>query len=195
MTSYIIIGSAIALYLIFRLWYYGLGRKASPEFIQRTLATMKQNGLDEERCKHMRELLENDDGKDLVMVNLLVIKQPRKESLIKLEQYSKPFLSGVLKRAGHPVALARAATRNLETLNTGESDQWESAFLVRYRSRSDMAEILLQTIGSPLHHLKLESLDRTFAFPAAPWSVVGGMKILAPMAIMLIASLLHIALV
>ncbi|MCS5559587.1 MAG: hypothetical protein NZ738_09310 [Oceanospirillaceae bacterium] len=195
MTSYIIISSAIALYLLFRLWYYGLGRKASPELIQKTLTTMKQNGVDEARCEHMRKLLENDDGKDLVMVNLMVVKQPRQESLAKLQQYSKSFMSGVIKRAGHPVALAKAATGNIETLNTSESDQWGSAFLVRYRSRSDMAVIVLETFGSPLHHLKLESLDRTFAFPAAPWYVVGGIKAVVPLTIALIASLLHILLV
>ncbi len=86
MLSYLIVGVAVALYVLFRLWYYGLGRKASPEFIESTL-------------------LEQDDGKDLVMANLLKLKHPIAESRAKLTLYSKTFLGGALKRATHPLVL------------------------------------------------------------------------------------------
>lgn len=195
MTSYLIIGIAVAIYLLFRLWYYGLGRKASPELIEHTLQAMQEGGIDTQRCEYVRTLLEKDDGKDLVMVNLLNLKQPIAESRAKLQQYSKTFLGGALKRATHPVLLSTAATGNVESLNTSDSDEWRSVFIVRYRSRTDMAKILVETFDSPHHNLKLEALEKTIGFPATVSGMAGGIKKLVPLVIALFAALLHIILV
>jgi len=195
MTSYLIIGIAAAIYLLFRLWYYGLGRKASPEFIDSTLQALQQKNIDETRITYIRTLLEQDDGKDLVMANLLNLKQPIAESRAKLMQYSKTFLGGALKRATHPVAMATSITGNVESLNATESDEWRSVFLVRYRSRTDMAKILLETFDSPHHDLKLDALEKTIGYPASASSILGGIKALVPMVIALSAALLHIILV
>ena len=91
--------------------------------------------------------------------------------------------------------MATAATGNLDSLNASSGDQWRTAFLVRYRSRTDMAKILVETFDSPHHQLKLEALEKTIGFPAAPWYTVGGIKILVPMMIALSAAILHIILV
>ncbi len=192
MLSYLIVGVAASIYLLFRLWYYGLGRKASPEFIENTLQTLQQKNLDASRIQAMRTLLEQDDGKDLVMANLLTLKRPINESRVKLTQYSKTFLGGALKRATHPIVLSTAVAGNLESLNAAESDVWRNVFLVRYRSRTDMAKIILETFDSPHHELKLEALEKTIGFPAAISSMVGGVKILVPLVIALSASILHI---
>jgi len=192
MLSYPIVGVAALIYLLFRLWYYGLGRKASPAFIESTLQTLQQKNLDASRLQAIHTLLEQDDGKDLVMANLLKLKQPIAESRNKLTQYSKVFLGGALKRATHPIVLATSVAGNLESLNTAESDEWRIVFLVRYRSRTDMAKIILETIDSPHHNLKLEALEKTIGFPAAITSMMGGIKILVPLVIALSASILHI---
>ncbi len=192
MLSYLIVGVAASIYLLFRLWYYGLGRKASPEFIENTLQALQQKNLDASRIQTMRTLLEQDDGKDLVMANLLTLKHPINESRVKLTQYSKTFLGGALKRATHPIVLSTAIAGNLESLNAAEGDVWRNVFLVRYRSRTDMAKIVLETFDSPHHDLKLEALEKTIGFPAAISSMVGGVKILVPMVIALSASILHI---
>ena len=64
--------------------------------------------------------------------------------------------------------------------------------MVRYRSRRDLMNILPATIGSKHHGLKLESLEKTFAFPASPWFVFGGPRIVVALGIALLASVLHI---
>jgi hypothetical protein len=48
------------------------------------------------------------------------------------------------------------------------------------------------TSGSKHHGLKLESLEKTFAFPASPWFVFGGPRIVVALGIALLASVLHI---
>ena len=99
----------------------------------------------------------------------------------------------MLKRAGHPVFIARAASGNLEDIGCG-TDNWTAAGMVRYRSRRDLLEVLPATVGSEHHELKLESLVRTFAYPGAPWTLIGGPKLIVPMALALIAALLHLVL-
>ena len=144
--------------------------------------------LDEGICK----FFENDDGKDFVMVNLLELKKPHDASREKLQQYQKIFLGSLLKRAGHPVMIATAAGGNVENIDC-DSDKWTVAGMVRYRSRRDLLEMLPETVGSEHHKLKLEALDRTFAFPASPWMLLGGPKLLVPLVLLLVGTLCHLA--
>ena len=43
-------------------------------------------------------------------------------------------------------------------------------------------ELLPETLACALHDLKFEVLDKTFALLATPWSILGGPKLLAPLA-------------
>ena len=54
-------------------------------------------------------------------------------------------------------------------------------------------EMLPATIGSEHHGLKLDSLEKTFAFPASPWFMLGGPRIVVALAIALVAALTHLA--
>tara|TARA_B110000902_G_C13964229_1_gene458626 strand:- start:226 stop:399 length:174 start_codon:yes stop_codon:yes gene_type:complete len=55
-------------------------------------------------------------------------------------------------------------------------------------------ELLPNTLGRAHHELKLEVLDKTFAFPAIPSIILVGAKLLAPVAVAVLAALAHIAL-
>ncbi|MEZ7951956.1 MAG: hypothetical protein QMC02_04500, partial [Halioglobus sp.] len=125
-------------------------------------------------------------------VNLLHLKSPKKESLEKLNTYQKIFLGSLLRKAGHPIMIARAASGNVENVACDHADDWSAAGMIRYRSRRDLMNILPATIGSEHHGLKLESLEKTFAFPASPWFMFGGPRIVVALGIALLASVLHI---
>lgn len=197
MTSLIIFGSALALYALFWSWYVGFGRKLSPALLERVVSTMAADDefLTDTHRNNIRQFLENDDGKDFVMVNLLAIKKPKRESMKLLNKYAKVFLGSLLKRAGHPIAQARSTAGNIEFLNVPEADEWDVAMWVRYRSRTDFAEMIIETWGSEHHGFKLTSLERTFAFPASPWFVLGAPKLLVALLLALAACVLHILLV
>ena len=96
------------------------------------------HGTDKQR-ESLREFLSKDDGKDFVMVNLLQLKIPRKESQEKLGIYQKIFLGALLRKAGHPVLIARAAAGNIENVDCDHSDDWGAAGMIRYRSRRDFS--------------------------------------------------------
>ncbi|WP_285763260.1 hypothetical protein [Biformimicrobium ophioploci] len=183
-----IIGGALVTYGLFRCWYVGFGKRVSPELRDRMKLAMEELGIPEFQRRNVLQFLERDDGKDFVMVNLMELKEPRAESRKKLTAYSQIFLGSLLRRAGHPVALATAASGKIESVNVSPEWDWEAAFLVRYRSRTDFAEVMLETLGSEHHGLKLDALARTLAFPAAPWSLIGGPRILVPLVIALLAT-------
>jgi hypothetical protein len=61
--------------------------------------------------------------------------------------------------------VARAASGNLENVACDQADDWGAAGLIRYRGRRDFMESLPATVGSEHHGLKLESLEKTLAFP------------------------------
>ena len=184
---------ALLTYALFYCWYIGFRSRVTPAEIERTMAILDAGLVDETRKSHLRHFLANDDGKDFVMVNLLELAKPRKESSKNLNAYQKIFLGQLLRAAGHPILIARAASGNVENVACQEFDNWTAAGMVRYRSRRDLMEILPATIGSEHHELKLSALDKTYAFPASPWFVVGGPKLLVPLLIALIAAVTQLS--
>ena len=184
---------ALLTYALFYCWYVGFRSRVTPAEVEETMAILDAGLVDETRKSHLRHFLANDDGKDFVMVNLLELAKPRKESSKNLNAYQKIFLGQLLRAAGHPILIARAASGNIENVACQEFDNWTAAGMVRYRSRRDLMEILPATIGSEHHELKLSALDKTFAFPASPWFVVGGPKLLVPLLIALIAAVTQLS--
>jgi hypothetical protein len=194
MITQIIWAIAVILYGVFYSWYIGFRKKVTPQEAEALMAHIKRDtAIAPKRLMSIESFLGNDDGKDFVMVNLLHLKRPFKESREKLEVYQKIFLGKLAKKAGHPVMFGRAASGNIENLDCDAADGWTAFGLVRYRSRRDLLEMLLETIDSEHHQLKLDSMEKTFAFPSAPWSIVGGPKVLVPMAIALLAMVFQLA--
>jgi hypothetical protein len=184
---------AVLAYVAFWFWYVGFQKKVTPQEVAATMSIFEHDDTwTATQKEHLRNFLLDDDGKDFVMVNLLHLKSPKKESLEKLNTYQKIFLGSLLRKAGHPIMIARAASGNVENVACDHADDWSAAGMVRYRSRRDLMNILPATIGSEHHGLKLESLEKTFAFPASPWFMFGGPRIVVALGIALLASVLHI---
>ena len=184
---------AVLAYVAFWFWYVGFQKKVTPQEVAATMCIFEHDDTwTATQKEHLRNFLLDDDGKDFVMVNLLHLKSPKKESLEKLNTYQKIFLGSLLRKAGHPVMIARAASGNVENVACDHADDWSAAGMIRYRSRRDLMDILPATIGSEHHGLKLESLEKTFAFPASPWFMFGGPRIVVALGIALLASVLHI---
>ncbi len=184
---------AVLAYAAFWFWYVGFQKKVTPQEVAATMCIFEHDDTwTATQKEHLRNFLLDDDGKDFVMVNLLHLKSPKKESLEKLNTYQKIFLGSLLRKAGHPIMIARAASGNVENVACDHADDWSAAGMVRYRSRRDLMNILPATIGSEHHGLKLESLEKTFAFPASPWFMFGGPRIVVALGIALLASVLHI---
>ena len=194
MNAFVIWSAAGLPYALFWWWYVGYRSKVTPVVVEQTMGLFKTEGSwTEQQRENLRNFLANDDGKDFVMVNLLLLNRPQKDSREKLAKYQKIFLGALLRKAGHPVMVAMAASGNVENVACDQDEGWGAAGMIRYRSRRDLMEMLPATIGSEHHGLKLAALERTFAFPASPWFLFGGPKLLAPLVIALVAALAHLA--
>ena len=183
---------ALSLYALFWLWYCGVKGSLSKHEVEIFISSFEAKGLSESALLNIREFLEQDDGREFFMVNLLEIKSPKRESQKLLMGYFKKFMSGMIPRGGHPLFLAKAAARNIENLNCEHADNWSSAGIIRYRSRRDFAQTVLKTFGSEHHSDKLLSLKKTLAFPSTTTLFFGSPKIIIALVLGLAAAVTQV---
>ena len=177
------------LYAVFWLWYSGFKGKLTQTEVDYYMQQFESRGVNADNLANLQHFLEKDDGREWFMINLLELKSPKRESSKLLQRYTKTFMAGMFRRAGHPFFVAIAAAKNIENLNCDEADNWSSTGIVRYRSRRDCAETLLETFGSDHHADKLASLTKTFAFPATANLLMGSPRVLVAMAAALIGAM------
>lgn len=193
MTPTIWITTGLA-YGLFWLWYARPRRKISQQEADQFLAWATSQGIEPERAQGLRHFFANDDGRDFVMVNLIKLNKPVKESGAKLAAYQKVFLGQLLRKAGHPVLIATRSGANVEHVNCDQNNDWPAMGAIRYRSRRDLLEILPRTFGSEHHQMKLDAIASTIAFPASKEFLAGGPRIVVGLGILLIACVLELLL-
>ena len=169
---------ALIVYLTFRLWYDGLRKPLTPDEISHFSEVFQEsaeNGLSTGEVATLRRFMEEDDGKEFIMVNLVKfnpspVTHPDTGQDIKasalLTEYTQPFMRKILRRAGHPVIVGQGVGGYLDAWNTPENPGWHMAGLGRYRSRRDV--ILLSfadTKFAEIHKYKIAAMQQTFAFP------------------------------
>lgn len=177
------------LYAVFWLWYSGTKGKLSQTEVESYMQQFESKGVNADNLSNLRHFLKKDDGREWFMINLLELKSPKRESSKLLQRYTKTFMTGMFRRAGHPFFVAIAAAKNIENLNCDDADNWTSTGIVRYRSRRDCAETLLDTFGSDHHADKLASLTKTLAFPATANLLMGSPRVLVAMSAALIGAM------
>ena len=177
------------LYAVFWLWYSGFKGKLTQTEVDYYMQQFESRGVNADNLANLQHFLEKDDGREWFMINLLELKSPKRESSKLLQRYTKTFMAGMFRRAGHPFFVAIAAAKNIENLNCDDADNWSSTGIVRYRSRRDCAETLLDTFGSDHHADKLASLTKTFAFPATANLLMGSPRVLVAMSAALIGAM------
>ena len=177
------------LYAVFWLWYSGFKGKLTQTEVDYYMQQFESRGVNADNLANLQHFLEKDDGREWFMINLLELKSPKRESSKLLQRYTKTFMAGMFRRAGHPFFVAVAAAKNIENLNCDDADNWSSTGIVRYRSRRDCAETLLETFGSDHHADKLASLTKTLAFPATANLLMGSPRVLVAMSVALIGAM------
>jgi len=194
-------------YVVFRLWYDGLRKPLTAEEVEEYTRLLEERAGagDEVDLAVMRKFLEEDDGKEFIMMNLLQynpspMKHPdtgldaRAESI--LQEYFRPFMGQVIRRAGHPVIAGRAVGGYLDAWNTPPDPGWHGAGLIRYRSRRDIIELSLASAKfQDLHKYKVAALKQTISFPTqTQMGLYASPRVTVAMALALAAALLQLTL-
>jgi len=201
--------ATLLVYVAFRLWYDGLRKPLTAEEVEEYTRLFEQRAgagaSDEVDLAVMRKFLEEDDGKEFIMMNLLQynpspMKHPDTGQDAQagsiLQEYFRPFMGQVMRRAGHPVIAGRAVGGYLDAWNTPPDPGWHGAGLIRYRSRRDIVELSLASAKFPdLHKYKVAALKQTIAFPTqTQMGLYASPRVTVAMALALAATWLQLAL-
>jgi len=123
----------------------------------------------------LQRFLEEDDGREFVMVNLVQLHQdniPHPVSGDKMKatdvivEYFSPFILSLLRRGGHPVFQARRTGGNVDSWNADENLGFSVIGMMRYKSRRDLVELVMDPAFSDAHIYKLAAIKRTISYPA-----------------------------
>jgi len=195
---------ALGLYGLFSAWYVGWGGPLWPEEIDAHMARLAASGegIDDERRAAIRRFLEGDDGREFFMVNLARLPgapvadpetaEPRPAPEL-LQRYTRPFMTKLFRRAGHPAFFGRAAGGYVEHWGVEPDPAWSFAGVIRYRSRRDMIELATHPDFAGIHAYKLAAMTNTLAFPVSPGLTLLGPRVWMALLLGLVAALAHLA--
>ncbi len=170
---------AAGLYGGFRLAYDNWRGRLTHKEIDTLLAQAEAQGAGEvSDLSIVREFLEEDDGREFVMVNLVrvpdtMVTHPDTGAQVParemMQAYSKSFMPLLIRHGGHPALATRKVGGYVDSWMVGPDPGWSIVGFVRYRSRRDMVKMVLDPAFEAAHKYKLLGVAETFSFPTQPF--------------------------
>jgi hypothetical protein len=195
-------GSALAFYLLFRLWYDNWRGPLTKAEIDAFIAGIQGNYSGGNEAGALRGFLEADDGKEFVMLNLVKIEpgmvtDPDTGSEVPgremMQRYSQPFVRRLLRRGGHPGIIGRKVGPYVDAWNVEADPGWTIFGLMRYRSRRDMIAMVRDPLFARIHPYKALGIPVTYSFPTQrEISVFMGPRVWVALVMALGAALVHL---
>jgi len=193
-------GTAAVLYIAFVAWYFNWGGPLTATEIDAYMeAFHKTQGSNNTDATIFRQFLENDDGGEFVMQNLVKFHEDKIPHPISgelthpraiLDAYFRPFSAALFKRAGHPVIASQKVGGYIDSWETSADPGWDLVALMRYRSRRDMAELVINPSFADIHIFKVSAIKQTASFPTqTAISFFLSPKLFVPLLLVLLASL------
>ena len=195
---------AAGLYLIFRLWYDNWRGPLRPHeveaFVARAEALWPQ-GLNDMTL--IRRFLEQDDGREFFMFNLIRIRREPAADPVSgkirsgtdlMKHYFSVFAPTLIAGGGIPLLTYRKVSTYVDPLNVPADPGWSLVGLMRYRSRRDMMVLSTNDAFLRAHEYKMVALTHAMAFPTQPVStLVAGPRVAVAGVLVLAAALTHLA--
>jgi len=121
----------------------------------------------------MRSFMEEDDGKPIIMINVIKTNDIPKtvngktfssseEALADYTNFVGPFL---IKRGSYPIFNGTSLMDAPEVWGIENAREWTMGSLVRYKSRRVMLELSTSPEFRNFHDSKVAGIEKTFAFP------------------------------
>ena len=184
-------------YGIFSIWYFNWRGPITFEEVDAFMVSFDQvEGSEHTGAEIFREFLEQDDGSEFVMLNLVQLHQGEvvhpisgdKMSASKLiGEYFGPFARALLKRGGHPVFQARTVGGNMDSWNVDNNQGFGVTGMMRYKSRWDLVELILDSGFADAHIYKLAAIERTISYPTR---IMMSTSMRPPVAVLLVLALM-----
>jgi hypothetical protein len=147
--------------------------------------------------------LEADDGQEFFMFNLVRIAPgdipdpvsgaPRPARQV-MEGYTRVFLPALFARGGHPAIAARKVGGYFDARGVEADPGWSIIGYMRYRSRRDLAALVVDPRFAGAHEFKFAAMPQTYSFPTQlQITTLAGPKVWVALALALAAALVHLA--
>jgi hypothetical protein len=193
------------IYAVFLVWYGGSGDPISPEEAEKYMAIVEARNTgpgnpergDSDISVNLRRFMETDDGQEFVMVNLNVYRDaPRyadgREAIGSAEEaeveYQSRIAPHLFARACHPLMMVEPSV-SVGGIGDFERQDWSRVTLVRYRSRRDFVEFVLNPAFAQDVDHKWAALSRSHAMAATPRISFATVR-LVPLLILVVIGLL-----
>jgi hypothetical protein len=192
-----------ALYAGFWVWYTPLEGPLTAAEIDRILARVEGAGGNPERAGRLRRFMEEDTGRQFIMVNVIDMADdpvelpatgPGASADDLMGHYMEHMYPELLKRASHPVLLGEAVFSALDLVGIEGAESWSRVGLMRYRSRRDMVEIATDPAFGGRHEYKIAALDKTIAYPVEPQLYLSDLRLLLALALLALVALVDLLL-
>ena len=163
-------GLLLVVYASFTYWYTNTEGPMTEEEIQAVLSRYPADSASLQ-LEVLENFMRNDTGNQFIMVNLIDMnenprpigdKQTAAEHMGYYMEYMYPAL---FARASHPIFAGVSVGASMDLLGIENAENWDSAALMRYRSRRDVFEIAANPVFNERHEHKLEALTKTIANP------------------------------
>ena len=202
MKTWLILG---AVYIGFFFWYTDMGGKLSQEEIQVFIKKHEQNIIDDGvspdseelqlRINILRKFMEEDNGKQFIMVNNIEMNKdpgdvlganPGESADQLMSRYMEYMWPNLLRRASHPIFMSNAVYQSMDLVGIEGGEVWDQAALMRYKSRRAMMEIVTHPDMMDRHVFKVAALQKTIAYPVEPFVFYSDIRIIFGMFILII---------
>jgi hypothetical protein len=196
--------TAVLVYLAFRVWYDNWRGPLRREEIDAYVELIEGSELtDTSDLDSLRRFMEEDDGREFIMLNLVRLNpervphpetgEPTSAGKI-LGGYLGTFLPQLLRRAGHPLLQAQKVGGYVDSWNVEPDPGWSFMGYMRYRSRRDLVELVIAPDFFAAHPFKRAAMPNTFSFPTQPVvSFYAGPRVWVGLVLGLIAAIAHLA--
>jgi len=201
--GFLIWAAAALAYGLFLAWYVNWRPPLSPEETAAILEQLKDlPTADPGSRDSLAKFLADDDGREFFMLNVIKVEQgqvtdPKTGTLASgnrmLMAYFRQFARALLARGGHPAISARKTGGYVDAWNTPPDPGWTQMGYMRYRSRRDLAALILDPRFKNSHPYKIAAIPETFSFPTRPqMMLLMSPRIWVGLVLALIAALSHL---
>ncbi|TNE36883.1 MAG: hypothetical protein EP347_09625 [Alphaproteobacteria bacterium] len=184
-------------YGVFFVWYTNFSGPLRSHETEAFLKSFEARGAPAARLEMLRKFMEEDDGRQFIMMNLLdlaegevTVRGDRLTGQASMDRYMAHMMPALLKRACHPVLFGPIRAPAMDRVGIEGADNWKAAGLVRYRSRRDMLAIASDPAFQEPHDFKLAALERTLAFPFTPGPNLGDPRLVLALLFLAIAGVI-----
>jgi hypothetical protein len=191
----------LIIYAAFWLWWGGSGRPMKMEQRNELLGRLIKNSLhheDADAIESVKALLDTDDGKAFVMVNLVRHRakalyppgSPYGDDAAQADRrYGRSIIWPLIRFGNVPIFIAK---RTGHFLTPAGAHDWHYVAMVRYRSRRDFLRFAIAASEGDKFVHKWAAIETTHIFPVHPMISLLRVRSMMALLLALIAVCVHL---